>query len=468
MKLFGTDGIRGIPGRYPLDPETLRRVSRAVGENLLSEFSAKNGAPPLAVLGQDSRASGPRLASLVATGLSGAGLALRDAGVISTPAVSHLTRRLGAVLGVSVSASHNPARFNGVKFFSSDGLKLTSEKERLIEEGLASPSPRTTRLSPLPAPRFPFESLQPRRIDSAAELYSEFLRSTLSPYADLRGLKLVVDCANGAASRVAPEIFRSLGASVLPMACKPDGQNINLDCGALHPESMRRQVLKSGADCGVAFDGDADRVLLSDERGRLWDGDAIMGFCALRLKSLGLLRRDAVVTTVMSNYGFLKFLKENGISNLSVPVGDRCVSEALAQADLSLGGEPSGHVVFRDLAGTGDGLLTALQVLGFARESGRPLSALKPAYSPVPQVILNVPSSAKPPLEDLPGFQKILRHWEKALEGRGRVLARYSGTEPILRIMVEAPEAPRVRMIAKALSGTYRKETQEEEAVHEI
>lgn len=453
-RLFGTDGIRGIPGEFPLDRDSVVRLVAATAAVLLrSRPRAANGGPPRALIVRDGRGTGSALAAAVARGLARAGIRAVDLGILPTPSLSRLVPRLGGVLGVSISASHNPARYNGLKFFAADGFKMSQEAETRAEKEFFLPARQAAPARE--APRL-------ERSESGLRLYRDFLRSSFPAHLDLRGLRLVVDCANGASSTLAPDLLRSLGAEVAAFSAHPDGTNINLGCGSVHPERMARAAKSARAFAGLSFDGDADRVLIADETGKLWDGDFLIAFAARELLERRLLRRDKVVVTTMSNYALLRHLEALGITTVQVPVGDRNVSDALERENLSLGGESSGHLVFWDWAKTGDGMLTALQTLAFARARGRPLSSLRPAYVPVPQVILNVPAPRKPPLDALRRFQTALKRHEAALKGTGRIVARYSGTEPLLRLMVEGPGARRVRTIARALGAVYLNETSEE------
>ncbi len=453
-RLFGTDGIRGIPGEFPLDRESVARIVAATAGVIARERPRSgNGGPPTALIVRDGRKSGPALAAAISKGLDQAGIRAVDLGILPTPSLSRLVPRMGAALGVSISASHNPARYNGLKFFTAEGFKMPQASEVRAEKEFFQPSRPFSH--PKAAPRM-------ERSDSGLRLYRDFLRSSFPAHLDLKGLRLVVDCSNGAASALAPDLFRSLGAEVVALSARPDGTNINKGCGSVHPGRMVRATKSSRAFAGLSFDGDADRVLLADNAGRLWDGDFLLAFAARALLRRRLLRRGKVVVTTMSNYALLRHLDSLGIATVQVPVGDRHVSEALDRENLSLGGEPSGHLIFWDWAKTGDGLLTALHTLAFARSEGCPLSKLRPAYIPVPQTILNVPASRKPPLESLRRFQAALKREETALRGSGRIVARYSGTEPLLRLMVEGPGAGRVRAVARALGAVYLNETSEE------
>ncbi len=451
-RLFGTDGVRGIPGRYPLTPSVVAEIAEIAARLLLARRAAgRDGGAPLALIGRDTRGSGPSLTKSLVRGLSAAGCRVVDLGVAPTPAVSYLTPRLGALCGIVVSASHNPAQFNGIKFFTSDGLKMDPSCENDIEKELGSVESAAK---------------SARRPDSPVEdghgyvgRYVEFLRSTFPASLDLSGLRLVVDCAHGAAAALAPAVFEGLGADVFALGCAPDGRNINAGFGALYPERMAAAVRRSGAHCGVSFDGDADRAIFADETGALLDGDALICMSAVHLKRLGLLRSDTVALTVMSNFGLLKFLERQGVSVVTVPVGDRNVTEAIEKEGLSLGGEASGHLIFREFAATGDGLLTALQTLAVLRASGGPMSAQRRLFRPTPQILKNIAVARKVPLRELPRVEALIARCERKLKGEGRVFVRYSGTEPLLRVMIEGPSLAAIRSMAREITAAYVQET---------
>ncbi|MBI3563821.1 MAG: phosphoglucosamine mutase, partial [Elusimicrobia bacterium] len=347
------------------------------------------------------------------------------------------------------SASHNPAEYNGIKFFDAAGFKMSPELEGEVERAFRAGAP-------VPAARVPAALADGR--DRVA-LYLDFLRSSFPALLDLSGVKLVVDCAHGAAAAFAPGLLESFGAEVVAVGVKPDGRNINAGCGALATDHMGAVVRRAKADAGVAFDGDADRALVCDERGALLDGDMVIGAAATRLLKRGGLRGGKVALTVMSNYGLIKYLDSKGIGVVSTPVGDRHVTEAIEREGLSLGGENSGHVVFRDFAPTGDGVLTALQTLAAWRESGEPMSALRRLYAPTPQTLLALKVSAKPALDGLKRTQHEIARASKALAGRGRVFVRYSGTEPALRVLVEGPDKAENARLAGSIGRTYFAET---------
>jgi phosphoglucosamine mutase len=448
-KLFGTDGVRGIPGTYPLTHDLVADMAYLAAKLLIKRGKIHiNGTAPCAVLARDTRGSGPALTRALVSGFSAAGVRTIDLGVAPTPAVAYLTPKLGALCGVVVSASHNPAQFNGVKFFTAQGGKMSSQLEDLIE-------------AELPKSGLLFKKTAPRVEDGRryVENYLEFLRSTFPATLDLSGMKIVLDCAHGAAAKLAPEIFSALGAKVVLLGCEPNGRNINDKRGALFPGEMQKLVLKHKADIGICFDGDADRCLVSDEKGSLIDGDGIICLSAMHLLKKGLLAGGKVVLTVMSNFGLIRFLETHGVSVVSVPVGDRHVSEALAKEHLTLGGENSGHIIYRQFAVTGDGMLTALQTLAALKSSGKPLSWHRKAYKATPQILKNLHTRKKTPISELPRTRALIGKYERALKGRGRMFVRYSGTEPLLRIMVEGPKLGELTRMAQEVAKAYIKET---------
>ena len=456
-KLFGTDGVRGIPGTPPLTPLMVEAIGYHGARELMRlRGVTPNGVRPRIALGRDTRGSGPALTKALARGFAAAGVETLDLGVIPTPGVSYLAPRLGCFGGVVVSASHNPAEYNGIKFFDALGFKMAPVLEREIEAAVAAGTP-------VPSPKGSAVPVDGREF---ASMYADFLRSAFPATLDLTGVRLVVDCANGAAAGFAPKLLQSFGAEVFAVGVKPNGRNINLGCGALAADNMGREVRRRRAHAGVAFDGDADRALVCDERGALLDGDAVIGAAAARLLGRGGLRGGKVALTVMSNYGLIRFLASKGVAVVTTPVGDRHVTEAIEREGLSLGGENSGHVVFRDFAPTGDGILTALQTLAAWRESGKPMSALRRLYLPTPQTLVALRVRAKPALEGLAKTQAAIARAGKTLEGRGRVLVRYSGTEPALRVLVEGPSKAENRRIAADIGRIYFAETGQIEEAH--
>jgi len=444
-RLFGTDGIRGVAGEFPLDPNTVHALGQALGK-----MAGGLGPDPEIVIGMDTRESGRWLAGQVAGGLARMGVRARFAGVVTTPGIAYLTRTNSFVAGVMISASHNPYQDNGIKVFSHSGYKLPDEQEHWIEQeifGLLESG-----IDPMPL------SLEP---DPALDQhYENYLLSTF-PHS-LRGVTMVVDCGHGAASWLAPELFDGIGARVLPMCCSPDGRNINLGCGALHVEPLRERVLAEKADLGVAFDGDADRAIFIAPSGKVVDGDAVLLIAARRLHAQGRLRgpggKPTVVATVMSNLGLERALAARGIQLLRTPVGDKYVLEEMLRTGAVLGGEQSGHVIFLECATTGDGLLTALRTLEIMHEARLDLDELTSELEVYPQRLVNVRVRAKKRLEDLPAVTQEIRAAEQAFGAAGRVLVRFSGTEPLARVMVEGPEPSQVDSFAARIAAAIERE----------
>lgn len=448
--LFGTDGVRGIPGQGALTPDAVRALAFHGASVLLERQGVKvNGTAPLVAVGRDTRGSGPALLRSLLSGFSAAGARVLDLGVIPTPAVSYLAPRLGCFAGVVISASHNPAEYNGIKFFDGAGFKMAPDLELEVERRMKRPAPPSV-------PRPPFAAA-----DRGA-IYMDFLKSAFPATLDLDGVRLVVDCAHGAAAAFAPKLLAELGATVFAIGVKPNGRNINAGCGATATDALRREVVRRRAHAGLALDGDADRALICDERGRLLDGDALIAAAAARLLRRGGLKGGKVAVTVMSNYGLLSYLRGLGVEAVTTPVGDRYVTEAIEKEGLSLGGENSGHLVFRDFAPTGDGMLTGLQTFAAWRESGRPMSALGRLYRATPQTLKALRVSAKPPIATMDRTAAVIHAAAKGLEGRGRVFVRYSGTEPVLRILVEGPRAAENAKIADSIAKIYQTETAQE------
>lgn len=438
-QLFGTDGIRGVAGEYPLDPLTIYAFGIALGED-----AATHSTHPEIVVGMDTRESGGWIAGLVAGGLASRGVRVRFAGVITTPGVAYLTRAGDFVAGVMISASHNPYRDNGLKVFGHSGFKLPDDEEHTIEEEILRL--RSAGVEP-----------QPRELEIDETLdrqYLEFLASTCPTRFD--GVRIVLDCGNGAAYRLAPDLFRRLGADVSLICGQPDGRNINLGCGAMHVELLQQTVVERGADFGVAFDGDADRAIFVARSGKVVDGDAVMLAAARALKSAGRLKGDTLVSTVMSNLGLEKVLERDGIRMVRTAVGDKYVLEEMLRLDAVLGGEQSGHVIFRDYATTGDGLLTALRVFEIARCTGRGLDELTEDLRVYPQKLVNVRIRERKGLLELPAVANEIRNAETSLAGTGRVLVRFSGTEPLARVMVEAEDAGQVELFVNRIADAIR------------
>jgi phosphoglucosamine mutase len=441
-QLFGTDGIRGVAGEYPLDAATAHSLGVALGR-----WAKGKHTNPEVLLGMDTRESGPWLAAQVAGGLVESGVTPRFAGLITTPGVAYLTRTRDFVAGVMISASHNPYQDNGIKIFDHSGFKLPDEQELALEQTTFEIL-RSGQSMPVPAQL----AVDPG-LDAA---YADFLSSTVSFRLD--GLNVVLDCANGAACEIAPPLFERLGANVQSLSCAPDGRNINLNCGALHVEQLREQVVASGADVGVAFDGDADRCMMISKSGKLIDGDAVLLIAANAMHADGKLPGDTVVATVMSNLGLERALRGRGIQMLRTQVGDKYVLEEMIRRGAVLGGEQSGHVIFTQSATTGDGLLTALRVLEIVSRSGRSLDELTADMKIYPQTLVNVRVAERRPLADLPGVQEEIRKAEADFAGTGRVLVRFSGTEPLARVMVEGENLEQVHIVAARIADSIRAE----------
>jgi phosphoglucosamine mutase len=444
-RLFGTDGIRAVAGESPLDPPTVRRFGAALADILRCRATSDEACR--VVLGRDTRESGPWLRDAVAAGLASRGASATDAGVISTPGLAHVLQLGGYDAGVMISASHNPFHDNGLKVFGPQGTKLpdTSEQElekRILDDGVDDPGQTGERVSTQP--------------DLVRE-YVDYLTRVVSPPGRFEDLRLVLDCANGSASAVAPGIFRGHGAIVETIGTDPDGRNINLDCGSLHLDRLAVAVRKSGADAGLAFDGDADRCLAVDRRGRVIDGDYILYITGRQLKRAGRLRGDALVATIMSNFWLEEKLGEEEIGLHRAPVGDKYVLERMVSENLVLGGEQSGHIIFRDHATTGDGILTGLLLLD-AVADGPALDEIVDGITPYPQVLLNVKVREKPDMREHPSIGPVVAEVERALDGRGRVVLRYSGTEPKARVMIEGKEQEIVRDLAGKLAGVIERE----------
>ncbi len=442
-KLFGTDGIRAIAGESPLDAKTIYAVGLALAHQI-----EKNRSPRRVLLGMDTRESSPWIAGVLTRGLTEGGIAIENAGVITSPGVAYLARKHGFAAGVVISASHNPWQDNGIKIFGDDGYKLPDAIELGMEEEIFSRLLKVTAPDP---DRCPVPDVN---AGYRAE-YEEFLRGAV-PGLSLEGLHVVLDCANGAASAIAPELFAGLGGRVTLTHVKPNGRNINAECGALHPEIVAAETKAKGADIGITFDGDADRVLFADRNGKVVNGDAILLLAGRDLKAHGKLSGDVVVATTMSNMGLEAALKEDGIRMLRAPVGDKYVLERMQAEGAALGGEQSGHILFPALATTGDGLLTALLVLDIVKRSGRRLDELVADLKVFPQTIVNVRVREKRPLGEIETVTVTITEAEQELADRGRVVVRYSGTEALARVMIEAETEAMMHKHAERIAGAIR------------
>lgn len=445
-KLFGTDGVRGVANVEPITSETALKLGRAAAH----VFKTRPGRHRI-VIGKDTRLSGYMIESALTSGICSMGMDVLLVGPLPTPAIAFLARSLRADAGVMISASHNTYEDNGIKFFSREGLKLPDEVERQIEDLVLSGG--IDALRPTAA-----EIGKAFRIDDAEGRYIEFVKRSLPKGFDLEGLQVVVDCAHGAAYKVAPDIYRELGARVTVLGDKPDGTNINRECGTGDPRLLQETVLEQRAALGIAHDGDADRAAFVAADGCVMDGDRILGALALDLKARDALARKTVVTTQMSNMGLEQAMNRAGIKLVRTLVGDRYILERMLQEDYNFGGEQSGHVIFLDHNTTGDGLISALQVMAMMRRTGKSLVELANWVQLYPQTLINVRVRERKDLADIAPFQKALRSHESALNGNGRILVRYSGTEPFVRIMVEGQEPGTVQEIAQHLAEVIRSE----------
>jgi phosphoglucosamine mutase len=444
-RLFGTDGIRGVAGKSPLDVHTVFAAGLALGHSL-----RKISSSPRAILGRDTRESSPWIAATVAAGLRASGASVESAGVVPTPAVAFLARTRGFQAGVVVSASHNPWSDNGIKLFGGDGFKLPDSLELEIEDEILHHAAST---------KAPDQAKLPALEDnpSLPGDYIQFLLDCV-PGLQLRGLRIVADCANGAAAAVAPQLFQRLGGEVTLLNTTPNGRNINEGCGALHPEWVAKEVQRRKAEIGLTFDGDADRCMLTGSRNNIVNGDAILLMAARDLKNRDLLTGNLVVATTMSNMGLEAALKKSGIRMLRAPVGDRYVLEKMEENKAALGGEQSGHILFPHLATTGDGLLTALVVLDLIARTGKSIDELSADLKVFPQTIVNVRVREKKALDSIPAVAQTIRAAEDDLRDSGRVVIRYSGTEPLARVMIEAESEDAMRRHAHAIADAIRDE----------
>ncbi len=440
-KLFGTDGVRGKANAHPVTVDVALVLGRTAVNYFAKASTIKEGKHRI-VIGKDTRVSSYMLEAAMAAGVCSAGADAILLGPLPTPGISYITRSMRADAGVVISASHNPYYDNGIKFFNRDGQKLTDGMELEIERAF-----NTDASENLPVGK---QVGKIYRVNDAQGRYVEFLKSSFPRDLSMDGLSISLDTANGAAYLVAPTVFSELGARVKVYAKTPDGENINNICGALYPENVAEKVLQDDADIGISLDGDGDRVILVDERGEIVDGDRIIGAAALYLKSEGRLAKDTVVATIMSNYGLELYLKEHGITMKRTPVGDRYVFEEMQRCGAIVGGENSGHVIFSEYNPTGDGILTALQMIAIMQRTGKKLSELVKDIPLFPQVMKKVTVHRKTPIEELPRLSKVIADMEKSLK-RGRIVVRYSGTEPVLRVMAEGENEQEIQKIVKTI-----------------
>lgn len=440
--LFGTDGVRGRANSWPMTAEVALRLGAAAGS-----YFHRDKHEHRVVIGKDTRLSGYMIENALTAGFLSTGMNVFLLGPVPTPAVAYLTHSLRADVGVMISASHNPASDNGIKFFGPNGFKLSDEAEAtisaLLETGVAPTSPENIGRA--------------RRFEDARGRYIEYAKTTFPSSKRLDGLRIVVDCANGAAYRTAPAVLWELGADVISIGVEPDGTNINAQCGSTHPEAAARKVLETRADIGICLDGDADRLILIDETGRIADGDQIMGLIATRWAAMGKLAGNTLVATVMSNLGLERHLESQGIAMERTSVGDRHVVERMQSGGFNLGGEQSGHIVMTDHTSTGDGLIAALQFLGFMVESGKRASQLAQVFKPIPQRLVNLRYTAGTSPLDSEEVQAAIQKSEKALQGNGRLLIRKSGTEPLIRVMAEAEDPAKLEQVLNSLVQAVKK-----------
>ncbi len=445
-KLFGTDGVRGTANVHPMTAE----IALALGQAIAHVLRVPGGERRRIIIGKDTRLSGYLFEYALATGICSMGVDVIQVGPMPTPGMAFLAQDMRCHAGVMISASHNPYHDNGIKFFSSDGFKLPDSVEDQIEALIASGELADMRAAP-------DEIGSARRIDDAEGRYVVFLKKSFPRAVSLAGLRVVLDCANGAAYKVGPTVLQELGAEVFTMGVSPNGRNINAGFGSMYPKRTAAKVREVRADIGIALDGDADRAVLVDEEGSILDGDQLLALFARDLQQRGQLRGGKVVGTVMSNLGLEKALADMDLTLERTPVGDRYVVEAMRRDGCNLGGEQSGHIIFLDHNTTGDGLVTGLQALAIMRREQRSLSSLVAGFECFPQVLVSVPVAEKRPIEELPGFMQTLERVEKELDGRGRVLVRYSGTESKARVMVEGEDERRVAELADELAGELRR-----------
>ncbi len=447
--LFGTDGVRGVANTYPMTPEISLKLGKAL--TYILKEQKRDSKKIKIVIGKDTRLSGYMFEQAISAGIASMGADVLLVGPLPTPAIAFLTASMRADAGIVISASHNPYEDNGIKFFDRYGFKLPDEKELEIEELIASERIDHIRASSI-------EIGKASRIDDAAGRYVVFLKNTFPRDLNLEGIKIVLDCANGAAYKVSPIIFQELGAEVITIGINPSGKNINTECGALNPELLKRRVLETGAVLGIALDGDADRIIFCDENGNEVDGDKIMAICADEMIQTGKLLKNTVVATLMSNMALEAFIRQKGGKLIRTQVGDRYVVEEMRKRGCNFGGEKSGHIVFIDHTTTGDGTLAALQVLAIMRRKEKNLSDLAKIIDPFPQLLINIKVKERKPFDNIPKLSQLLTSSERALKGRGRINLRYSGTEPLVRVMVEGENEVLIKEIAEEIAGVIKQD----------
>lgn len=450
-KLFGTDGIRGTSNQFPMVPDVVVKIGQAIGYLIRTKKISSPSQANKVVIGKDTRLSGYMIEQALASGLNSMGIYVQLVGPLPTPGIGYLTRTMRAAAGIVISASHNPYQDNGIKIFGPDGFKLDDRLEKEIEALVASED----LFKLLPHSK---EVGRTRRIEDAQGRYIVHAKSTFPLDYTLDGMRIVLDTAHGSAYKVAPAIFEELGAEVIQLGHQPNGININDKAGALHPSQISQAVVQYRADVGIGLDGDADRVVMVDERGKILNGDHILALCALHLKEKGKLKHNTLVVTQMSNFGLEKRMNESGIKVIKTNVGDKHVVEEMRKNNYNLGGEQSGHIIFLDDSTTGDGVVAALNVLSVMKETGKKMSELSDVLVEVPQVLINCHVQKRKKLEEIDGYTELLKSKEKLLNGQGRIFIRFSGTEPLIRILVEGEDKNLISQIAEDFATFLEKE----------
>lgn len=448
-KLFGTDGIRGTANQWPMTPDTVVKIGQAIG-HLLHTQSPQPG-PKKVVIGKDTRLSGYMIEQALASGLNSMGVFVQLVGPLPTPGIGYLTRTMRASAGIVISASHNPFHDNGIKVFGADGFKISSAMEKEIERLVLHEDLSTL----LPVSK---DIGRTRRIDDSQGRYIVYVKGTFPLEYTLDGMRIVLDTANGASYKVAPSVFSELGAEVLQLGEDPNGVNINDKVGALYPQKLAEAVVQYRADVGISLDGDADRVIMVDEKGEIVNGDRILAICALHMKERGLLKKNTLVATQMSNFGLEKRMNEAGIQLVKTDVGDKYVVEEMRKNGYNLGGEQSGHIIFLDHTTTGDGCIAALSVLAVMKQTGKKMSDLNHVFEDVPQVLINCRVKTRKELKEIAGYSQMISGIEKKLNGTGRVFVRFSGTEPVIRVLVEGENKSLINQYAEEIASFLEKE----------
>lgn len=449
-KLFGTDGIRGTANQWPMTPDMVVKVGQAIGY-LLQKQSHKSNLARRVVIGKDTRLSGYMIEQALASGLNSMGIHVQLVGPLPTPGIGYLTRTMRSAAGIVISASHNPFHDNGIKVFGPDGFKISAEMESEIER-LVLEEDLTALLPPSK------EIGRTKRIDDSQGRYIVYVKSTFPLEYTLDGMRIVLDTANGAAYKVAPSVFEELGAEVIQLGDEPNGININDKVGALYPQKLAEAVVQYRADVGISLDGDADRVIMVDEKGEIVNGDRILAICALHMKERGLLKKNTLVATQMSNFGLEKRMNEAGIKLVKTDVGDKYVVEEMRKNGYNLGGEQSGHIIFLEHTTTGDAIIAALSVLAVVKQTEKKMSELNHVFEDMPQVLINLRVKRRMDLNEIGGYNNLVKDIEKRLAGNGRVFVRFSGTEPVIRVLVEGPDKTQISHFAEEIASFLEKE----------